>query len=170
MGVTRIPVSDFWTDPLLNESSYKINEFSFGFTEQSGQKRAYRVQPLKRGDYNSSLALHQLIWKVMEAEKGSYLPFNDPEYREIKSLLKITPINQLQTEMDLLASLDRIADRLEKRGCIKEAYDLDVIANTLDRWMSSQSTQFFDEVSNQGIEPDTAVKVLDIAVEHGLES
>lgn len=75
-----------------------------------------------------------------------------------------------QMEMPLVASLDRISDRLEILGCIKEAYALDVIANTLDRWMSSQSTQFFDEVANQGIEPDTAVKVLNIAGEHGLES
>jgi len=75
-----------------------------------------------------------------------------------------------QMEMPLTASLDRISDRLERLGCIKEAYDLDVIANTLDRWMCSQSIQFFDEVTNQGIEPDIAVKVLDIAGEHGLES
>ena len=170
MGVTRIPVSDFWTDPPLDESSYKITEFSFGFTEQSGKKRAYRVQLLKRGDYNSSLALHQLIWKVMDAEKGSYLPFNDPEYKEIKSLLKITPINQLQTEMPLMAALDTISDRLERLGCIKEAYRLDVIANTIDKWTSNRSNLFFDEVSNQGVEPDTAIKILDIANDHDLRA
>jgi hypothetical protein len=75
-----------------------------------------------------------------------------------------------QMEMPLTASLDSISDRLERLGCIKEAYALDVIANMLDRWVSSQSTQFFDEVTNQGIEPDTAVKVLDIAGEHGLRA
>jgi hypothetical protein len=35
--------------------------------------------------------------------------------------------------------------------------------------MSNQSTQFFDEVSNQGIEPDIAIKVLDIAQKQGLK-
>ena len=55
-----------------------------------------------------------------------------------------------QMEMPLMASLDRISDRLENMGHVKEAYALDVIANTLDRWLSSQSTQFFDEVTNLG--------------------
>jgi len=44
-----------------------------------------------------------------------------------------------QTSLPLTASLDRISNRLERMGCIKEAYTLDVIANTLDRWMSNKS-------------------------------
>jgi hypothetical protein len=41
-----------------------------------------------------------------------------------------------QMEMPLTAALDAISDQLEARGCVKEAHDLDVIANTLDKWIS----------------------------------
>jgi len=47
---------------------------------------------------------------------------------------------------------------------MKEAYSLDIIANTLETlYNSNKSTLFFDELSNIDIEPETGVKILDIA-------
>jgi hypothetical protein len=39
-----------------------------------------------------------------------------------------------QMEMPLTASIDEVSNQLEHLGCTKEAYLLDVVANTLDRW------------------------------------
>jgi hypothetical protein len=75
-----------------------------------------------------------------------------------------------QMTLPLSASIDKMSSRLESMGCVKEAYALDVVANTLDRWNSNQSNLFFDEVSNIGVAPDKAVEVLDVANKQGLRA
>jgi hypothetical protein len=75
-----------------------------------------------------------------------------------------------QMTLPLTASLDKMSSRLESLGCVKEAYALDVVANTLDRWNSNQSNLFFDEVSNIGVTPDKAIEVLDVANKQGLRA
>lgn len=65
-----------------------------------------------------------------------------------------------QMEMTFTASLDRISDRLERKGYIKEAYELDVIANTLSKWQSNKSNLFFDEIQNRDIDVQDATSVL----------
>lgn len=73
-----------------------------------------------------------------------------------------------QMEMPLTASIDKISNQLEHLGCTKEAYLLDVISNTLDRWLGNKANLFADEIANQGIEPQVADKVLNIAQDSGL--
>ena len=70
-------------------------------------------------------------------------------------------------QMSLFASkLDDISNSLENKGLIKEAYQLDIIANMLDiLYNSNKSHSFFDELSNFSIDPEIGTKVLDIANE-----
>lgn len=46
--------------------------------------------------------------------------------------------------MHIIAILDTIADDLERKGFIKEAYDLDIIANTLEREAFTRSPKIQD--------------------------
>jgi len=75
----------------------------------------------------------------------------------------------IQEELKLAAYIDGLSDKLEFRGFMKEAHTLDIIANTLEEpWKTNKATMFFDDVSNEGIKPEEAVKIIDIAEEHGL--
>jgi len=68
-------------------------------------------------------------------------------------------------QMSLFASkLDDISNSLENKGLIKEAYQLDIIANMLDvLYNSNKSHAFFDELSNSNIDSEIGIKVLNIA-------
>jgi len=91
-----------------------------------------------------------------------------PEVPETPALPTSDKPEAEQMEMPLTASIDEISNQLEHLGCTEEAYQLDVIANTLDRWLGNKANLFADELANQRIEPQVADKVLNIAEDNGL--
>jgi len=161
-GTQRILIKDNF-----NNEIELMKEWFKGVSAEEILESSERIS----GHWYGSLEL-LLKWKINMGR-----PKDAADISIIKEYLikenKATPSSVLsfdQSKTSLTSYLDRISNRLEILGCVKEAYTLDIIANTLDRWLSNESNLFFDEVSNQGIEPDIAVKVLDIASEHGLES
>ena len=94
-------------------------------------------------------------------------------FKDWKKFLTITPANKEpkveQTSLFASNALDKIANRLENLGMIKEAYQLDIIANTIESCTDCNHVNLFsDEIQNQGIQPELAKKVLDIAKSTGV--
>jgi hypothetical protein len=73
-----------------------------------------------------------------------------------------------QLSLPLTAALDRIGNKLESLGRMEDAFRIDAIANSIDKWLGNKSTLFFDEIENHGIPSDMASKVLDIAKKQGI--
>jgi hypothetical protein len=165
----RTPIKNLWIDPPFDTLKVNATEFSFGYTEQNGKSRKYKIQ--STGTPESKEALHTMLWALRDAQKNSYRP-PWKEFRKLKNNLKITNLNDNAEQLSFLActrSFDKIASALERVGLIDQAYRIDILANTLEKnWYSNSATLFFDEMENQGIEPTTAKKVLDIAESYKL--
>jgi predicted double-glycine peptidase len=73
------------------------------------------------------------------------------------------------TTYTVTKSLDKIANKLEIIGKIKEAYNIDIVSNTIEScWDWNKVNLFSDELQNQGIQIEDAKKVLDIAKDIGV--
>lgn len=157
-AVRKIPVTGFSIDPEPSVAT-DFKEFTFEYTDNKGTHRSYTVS--QRGEDRESF--HRFAWKIFDARKGSYLPWADKEIKTLKERVDIRSPQEAE-QMTLLASrVDDLANLLEAQGMLREAADLDVVANTLESLNTVKATHFFDEIANRGIEPGTAVSVLDTA-------
>jgi len=168
-------IKDIWIDPPWEKlDAATTTEFSFGYTERNGTVRAYKVSH-DPTDETARNAFHRFVWSIRESLKKKNTPWQNYNVSRVKNLLTIEDISRPpeveQMKLPLTTSLDKISTRLEDLGYLKEAYTLDVIANTLENnWLGNKATLFFDEVSNQGIDPVDASKVIEIARGHQLRA
>lgn len=117
------------TAVINNPGSSTISEVHFTW-----EGKEHKATPLKGDDVFLS-KYHNFLRK---AEKEGINPFT---YKNIDRLLvdgKIIPRNKKEPQeaeqMSFLSELvDKVADSLERKGLVKEAKDLDIIANTLDK-------------------------------------
>lgn len=144
-------------DTGLQEFVFRVDGKEYKVIPKSGTKGYDKIDDFLRYIYMS--------------KKRNLNPFTY-QNKELFDITRINPQKKpeaIQQSLRLAAQLDVLANKLEKSGKIKEAYQIDIISNTLDSpWQSNKATLFFDEISNQNIETEDAKKVLDIAEKHDL--
>ena len=164
---SKIPVSRFWMNPGPEELGPNDTRFAFGYTDKSGKEWKYKIT--QKDDDRE--AFNTFVWKIKDAmgKRGnkkdfSYLPWPGNEMKDLTKRVNVQNITHGEQQTLKLASMvDSISNRIEAIGLLKEAYDLDVIANTIQsgKWWGVDSIGFWDEISNQNIDTETAVRILD---------
>lgn len=172
-------------DPIVvSEKRYPdegITEFSFRW-----RGKEYKVEP---GEGNGDV-VNSFYKYVRMGEKGSKKGLNPFTYKHLDKILingenprkrgskkppkpEAPKPDAIQTDLfeNLASKLDKIATIVESKGFIKEAKEIDILANTLEalevrpakpsRWCGIESILFWDEIANQDIGYDNAKQVLD---------
>lgn len=150
----------------------------FSTSEDGGTKRNYRVFP-KKGRSDGVLREFRKYLYAIKIKKGN--PYASQKFNEFKRDM-VDIVQDTKDKLDAYwnerygltpEDLQKNASRLRRIASSVSQEEartiLQKIADKLDEFFrTNESTLFFDEVTNQGIEPETAVKVLDIAKEKGL--
>lgn len=163
-----------------------VSEFTFRWNGKE-----YKVEP-SEGNQD---VVNNFYRYVRMGEKGSKKGLNPFTYKYLDKLLidgqnprkrspqKPAPPSPpkpeaIQTDLfeKLASKLDLIASSVEAKGLIKEAEQIDILANTLEalevkpvRWCGINSILFWDEIANHDISYETAKKILD-AYNEGADS
>ena len=153
-----------------------VAEDAFHIRYKSPRGKIYEDKVVRYLDEDNDhrKAVHELwylLHRIMEKAKPNddINPFklmNKPQFRQKVRLESEPP----QMRLELASRIDLIASNLEKAGRFKEAYQLDIIANTIEaQWESNDATVFFDEIANQDIKAEDAKKIID-AYEKGADT
>lgn len=89
-------VKKFWMKP-ENPDATKLAEFEFGYTEQNGAERKYKIE-IKDNDKKS---FNIFAWHIYDSKKSSSLPW--VRVGPLKNKVKITNLNAeaIQEELPL---------------------------------------------------------------------
>ena len=83
MATTKT-IKNFWFDP--KDLPLTVKEFSFGYTDEKGKKREYKVSIKDNDEYSFHVFIHALY----VCKKNNLLPWTLPAIRKTKDKVTIT--------------------------------------------------------------------------------
>jgi hypothetical protein len=110
-------VKNFWINPINLPVTAK--EFSFGYTDEKGKKREYKVS-IKDKD---EVSFHEFIHALYVCKKNNLLPWTLPAIRKTKNKVTITNPNDDGEQMEMVL---RVANTFQQMAKEEEKFPWEI--------------------------------------------
>jgi hypothetical protein len=110
-------VKKFWIEP--RDLPVTVKEFSFGYTDEKGKERKYKVA-IKDND---EFSFHQFIHALYVCKKNNLLPWTLPAIRKTKDKVTITNPNADGEQMEMVL---RVAESFQQAAKEEDKFPWEV--------------------------------------------